>query len=60
MTALITQLADFGSNYTAIGWLTLVVPVGLVGVVAVVWVCAFKRHGGAAGARGRKGSGKRS
>jgi len=36
-------IADFGTNYTGIGWLTLVVPVGFLGIVVALWVRAFKR-----------------
>jgi len=36
-------IADFGTNYTAIGWLTLVLPVGFVAVVAGLLWRALKR-----------------
>jgi cytochrome c-type biogenesis protein CcmH/NrfF len=36
-------IADFGTNYTAIGWLTLVLPIGFVALVVGLWVRWFKR-----------------
>lgn len=43
------MIADFGTDYTAIGWLTLVLPVGFVAAVAVLLWRAIKRDGGDAG-----------
>jgi hypothetical protein len=36
-------IADFGTNYTAIGWLTLVLPIGFLAVVVGLWARWFKR-----------------
>jgi hypothetical protein len=37
------MIADFGTDYTGIGWLTLVLPVGFVALVAGLLVRSFKR-----------------
>jgi hypothetical protein len=38
------MIADFGTDYTSIGWLTIVLPVGFVGLVATYLWRAFKRE----------------
>lgn len=42
------QIADFGTNYTGIGWLTLVVPVGLLIAVIFWWRITWRRGSAAA------------
>lgn len=37
------QIADFGTNYSGIGWLTLVVPLGLLIIVIASWRTAWGR-----------------
>ncbi|MGD0196343.1 MAG: hypothetical protein ABSC56_00355 [Solirubrobacteraceae bacterium] len=37
------MIADFGTNYTGIGWLTVVVPLGFLVIVVGLWVRAFRR-----------------
>jgi uncharacterized membrane protein len=46
----LVQIADFGTNYTGIGWLTLVVPLGLLFAVVAWWHATYrsrKRQGDA-------------
>ena len=47
------MIADFGTNYTAIGWLTLILPVGFVAAVAALLWRALKRDKGDAGSPDR-------
>lgn len=47
MIALVTQIADFGADYTGIGWFTVVLPLALVAIVVALWARAYKRDGGA-------------
>lgn len=37
------MIADFGTNYGGIGWLTLVLPLGFVAVVAAFLFRSFRR-----------------
>jgi hypothetical protein len=46
MIALITQFADFGADYTGIGWLTVVLPLALLAFVVALWFRAYRRDGG--------------
>jgi|GEM_PF-5863045 uncharacterized membrane protein YhaH (DUF805 family) len=42
MSALL-QLADFGTDYTGIGWLTLVFPLALLFTVVAWWNLTYRR-----------------
>jgi hypothetical protein len=37
------QIADFGTNYGGVGWLTLLVPLGLLIIVIVWWRVSWSR-----------------
>jgi hypothetical protein len=39
----LVQIADFGTNYTGIGWITLVLPIGLLILVVIWWRTAWGR-----------------
>jgi cytochrome c-type biogenesis protein CcmH/NrfF len=43
MIALILQLAVAGANTTSAGWLTIVLPLGLVVIVFGLWWVAVRR-----------------
>ena len=47
MIALSSPLADFGANYTGIGWLTVALPLGFLAIVVTLLYLAYKRDGGA-------------
>jgi VIT1/CCC1 family predicted Fe2+/Mn2+ transporter len=55
--ALSSPLADFGANYTGIGWLTLVLPIGFLAIVIALLYRAYKRDGGAPAAEGNETGG---
>jgi cbb3-type cytochrome oxidase subunit 3 len=42
MNALL-QLADFGTDYTGIGWLTLALPLALLFMVVAWWNLTYRR-----------------
>ncbi|MGD0981227.1 MAG: hypothetical protein ABR946_07070 [Solirubrobacteraceae bacterium] len=42
MSALL-QVADFGTDYTGIGWLTLVLPLALLFTVVAWWHLTYRR-----------------
>ncbi len=45
MSALV-QIADFGTDYTGIGWLTLIGPLVVLALIVVWWRSAWRRGAG--------------